>query len=438
MSDPLAMDPVRRLLRRFGDAQWKVSAQKLLGANLLAQIINLVFIPVLTRIYPPTDYAVLATLMAISVILSLVAALGFDYAVPIVDDDDQATCLTQAGACSAIGVAAAVSLAALTIPAEHLVPVLGDRLAATVPWAIGLIVLSASLSTTLEALQIRHRRVDVIGWARVAQACVGVTTQIGLGLVGAGAAGLVIGYGLFLLTPAVVHIAYLAATRQLRLHGPKRVWEAASSNRKYLHYTAPEALFNALSVHGPFMIISYFGSTPVIAAHLSLGLRLLQAPSFLVAKIGSQLVQGSARNWHTGGSLADNSRKIALGLGAIGVVAGVPAIILAPLLATPVFGPEWTGVGWVIAMLVPGVVLHMVSFPLIPVAYLKGQNAGIMILTASTAVFRNGLCAIALASGGFATAVAFSGGAIVQYAILTAYLYRLSRAVRHTEYKNVE
>ena len=438
MSRSTYRDTLKWVQHRFGDAQWKVNAQKLLGANLLAQAINLAFIPLLTRIYPPADYAVLATLMAVAVIGSLVAALGFDYAIPIVEDDEEAISLTQAAVYSALGLTIPIGIAACFLDPELLSPVLGSQLAEWAPWVIGFIIFAGSLSTTLEAFQIRHKRVGIVGWARVSQACVGIGSQIGLGLAGFGALGLVIGYALFLVTPGIIHIVYLGLTRNLTLSRWSAVRSAASAHRKYLHYTAPEALFNALSVYGPFMIISYFGSDPVITAHISLALRLLQAPSFLVAKIGSQLVQGSVRDWQRAGSVAANSRKICLGLSVLGVVGGVPVILLAPPLAGPILGPEWTGIGWVIAMLVPGVILHMISFPLIPIAYLRGQNANMMLLTSTAAILRNGLCALALPSGGLAVAVAFSGGAVVQYAILTAYLFKLSRTISKTDTQNAK
>jgi O-antigen/teichoic acid export membrane protein len=402
-------------------------AAKLLGTNLLAQLITLAMIPVLTRIYPPADYAILAGLMAVVMIGSLMAALGFDYAIAVEPDDRQANCLTLLACGAALFVSALILVASLLAQTQMLHPLLGTETSATMPWLLAVAIFAASLSTTFEALQVRYKQFGIVGWARVAQATLGLGAQILFGLNGEGERGLVLGYFVFMSVPAAIHCAHLLRTGRLYKAKSSELLNSARINRRYVFFTAPEALLNAASVHGPILLIATMSADPVMAAHISMSMRLLQAPSFLVAKIASQLLQGSIRQWESTGEVSVRSKALLRTLLFASVIAGTPAAILAPAVAPWLLGTAWADIGWVLSILLPGVLLHMVSFPLIPVAYLNKRNARLMQITAGAALLRVSLAVAFIDHAGLAVAIAFGSGALLQYAVLTMFLYRVSQ-----------
>jgi O-antigen/teichoic acid export membrane protein len=402
--------------------EWRRDVQVLLGSSVLSQIFVLAAIPFVTRIYTPESYAVLATLMAISVIGGLAAPLGFDFAVPVVREKDVAISLSTFGLISAGLIGTGVAVIATIMPLKVMIMLLGAQVGGEYPWLVGAPIVLTAWSAILEALQVRRRAFRAIGMARVVQAFVGVFAQIALGLAGWGTVGLVLGYILMLAVPCLFHAASLWSPNLVGTVKWRNITKDIKSQRQYFQYTAPEAFSNAVAVHGPILLIGLYNDAAALVAHLSLAIRLLQAPSYLVAKAGSQIIQGSMHHWERQGQLNIKIKNIAMRYAKVGALLGLAVAIIAPIAAVPILGESWKLTGWTISLLVPSIVLYLVSYPLISIGYLKNNNKSMLGLTLVSAMMRMSLCAVALPHGDAAILVAFAGGAAVQYALLVVFL----------------
>jgi O-antigen/teichoic acid export membrane protein len=392
-----------------------------------SQVVTLAAIPFLTRVYPPEIFAVLATLMAVSVIFGLVAPLGFDFAVPVVREHNVAVSLAAGGIIVTGVVALCVAVTASIIPAEMTKMLLGASFTDRSPWLVGVPVALTAWGTILEALQVRRRAFSNIGIARLLQAIAGVATQIGLGLNGWGASGLILGYILMLLVPCVFHSISLRLVNKNVGVEWGQITRHLKRHRHFAQFTAPEAFFNAVAVHGPILLLGLGNVASAVIAYLNLSSRLLQAPSYLIAKTGSQIIQGSMHEWERQGELDLRIKKIAMRYAQGGLLVGAIVAALAPFCAGLILGESWDQAGWVISLLVPSVVLYMVSFPLISIGYLKNRNKEMLLLTFGSAMLRLILCALALPHGDAMILFAFTGGAVAQYAFLTLYMISLAR-----------
>lgn len=67
-----------------------LSVGVLAGGTGLSQAIMLAMSPVLTRIYSPTDFSMLAAYTALTSILSVAACLRFDIAIPLPEAEHEA------------------------------------------------------------------------------------------------------------------------------------------------------------------------------------------------------------------------------------------------------------------------------------------------------------------------------------------------------------
>ncbi|MDC4533125.1 polysaccharide biosynthesis protein, partial [Acinetobacter baumannii] len=65
----------------------------LVGGTAFAQLVGLICLPILTRLYSPEDYAVLGIYVAIVSILSVIACLRLEIAIPIPEKDAEAKSL---------------------------------------------------------------------------------------------------------------------------------------------------------------------------------------------------------------------------------------------------------------------------------------------------------------------------------------------------------
>src|SRR5690625_2915727 len=59
------------------------------GGSIAIQVLNIIFSPIITRIYPPEEYGVMAILSSILMILSF-PSFGYELAIPIEKKDNKA------------------------------------------------------------------------------------------------------------------------------------------------------------------------------------------------------------------------------------------------------------------------------------------------------------------------------------------------------------
>ena len=160
----------------------------LASGTAMGQLLLVLALPVLTRLYSPADYGALAVYSATLTVLLVLVSLRFEVAIPLPEDDQ------VAGSLLALSL---LSLAAVTLVVSVLVWLTGDALVARakVPalrpylWLIPIGLAGGGAFQALSYWAIRRRAFGRIARAKVSQGVGQVATQIGLGLAGAGAPG---------------------------------------------------------------------------------------------------------------------------------------------------------------------------------------------------------------------------------------------------------
>src|SRR5690606_24663663 len=74
-------------LNTLRNKPFAAAVAKLVSGTLGAQLIGIAALPVLSRLYTPSDFKALAVYTAIVSILSVVACLRFDFAIPLPKSD---------------------------------------------------------------------------------------------------------------------------------------------------------------------------------------------------------------------------------------------------------------------------------------------------------------------------------------------------------------
>ena len=76
----------------------------LAGGTAFSQLVALLVLPLLTRIYTPEDFTVLATYASILSLMTVIACLRFEIAIPIPKENDSAINLLALSVLSVIGI----------------------------------------------------------------------------------------------------------------------------------------------------------------------------------------------------------------------------------------------------------------------------------------------------------------------------------------------
>jgi O-antigen/teichoic acid export membrane protein len=161
------------------------------------QMVSILLSPILTRLYSPQEFGILSVYAAILAILVVVASLRYELALPLVRSDSDALNLMAICLCALVLTTMAMGLVSFAIPdhvLEALWPLPLTSLSMTLYrglliagyWCLGVYFIALYMATRAGAFR-------AIAKTRLAQGVVGPLSQIGLGLLGAGAPGLLVG-----------------------------------------------------------------------------------------------------------------------------------------------------------------------------------------------------------------------------------------------------
>ena len=267
----------------------------MLVGTALGQAASVLLSPALTRIYTPDQFGYLGVYAAVLTILGVVAALGIDQAIPIASSIDELANLLASSAIALACTTIVVSLAVWLLPdslfgALWLCPLASYRILVPIGFAcVGGYYVMVAAATRLSAF--RH-----IAWTRISQGLSGPIAQIVLGLSGAGAPGLAIGF-IVGQSCGTGMILSQVLTAEPRL-GPSVSWRGIwGVMLRYAKFPLFASWSRILEMAGSgsvlFLVFSAFYS-PEIAGYMFLTERVIARPLLIVSTSLLQVFTGEA------------------------------------------------------------------------------------------------------------------------------------------------
>lgn len=313
--------------------------------TVLAQIIGLLVLPLLTRLFRPEAFGAYQLFVSIVSILLVVASLRYEFALLRVEDE--AECETILALCFCTNLVVSVLAGVAIMLFNRLVPALWPPL----PFG-GLLVTACLLAWGIGqysfSLAMRRQAFSATSNAKVAQSLSYFGVAAGIGAVAPSAGGLIVAD---IAGRAANALYLLVAIRDLvgraaRAFSIRRVIDAARLYRQYPLLAAPSGLLGALT--GTLSSILMYG---IFSASLSGQFALVERSVVLPLSAAiltiAQVYQGqfSERIRNRSAALGhDYGRLIAT----LGLLACVPALILiaaGPALFAFVFGEQWRQAG---------------------------------------------------------------------------------------------
>lgn len=357
----------------------------LVGATALAQVIQLLATPILTRIYSPVFFAPFQVFASLASVLAVVATLRYEMAIVIADNEKHARVLMTIAAGIATLIALLSGLALIIADSTGFISA-GWIFIAGIP----AYVLASGLQQSGNNWSIRngtfHRNVA----ARIA----GSVTQASVGLILGGLGFL--SSGLML---SMISAQFVAAGLLIRnaIESPRK-WVASlrSSDGKVLlreynkfpRFNTPHALLDVLQDHGIVFLFGIFFPGSLLAFY-GQAFRLLKAPvGFVGSAIHQVFFPDFTRRWQAGDDLRPVVRKFYLTL----FFLGLPFFGTLAWFSVPVFtwflGAEWSGVGEVAAILMPWLFLNFIASPLSSLPIIASSQGTAVFLASMEFVLR--------------------------------------------------
>lgn len=363
-------------LRKDGFLQ---SVGVLSGGIGLAQVVVVAASPIITRLYNPGDLGVLSAFAAILGIVLIGACLRFERAIPLAVSTREYVALVWAS--SGVMLANAGILAVVVwLVGDAVVRLMSVPELAPYLWMLPLGLVFAGLYELLTYVAVRKLDYRLLSRTKLIQGVGMAATQVGLGLIGLGPAGLIVGdiVGRSLGIRSVARSA-----RELWRYRPKRIATLSAVCTKHWRfpaYATPSGLLNRSASLAPNLLFLSLYS-PEVAGLVYLAERTVVGPlSFLgrsVAKVFFGYAAEAYRQEQGGvARLVDSTamRLFIIGGLPIGLIA-----LLGPALFRTVFGPEWTESGLYVRYMAVPLLLQFAIGPLLQTLFVI-ERQGRMVL----------------------------------------------------------
>ncbi|WAI01172.1 oligosaccharide flippase family protein [Methanogenium organophilum] len=331
----------------FDSQSFAKDVLKLVTGTTFAQIIIVLSSPVLTRLYGPEAFGLLAIFTSIMGIIGIIACVRYELAIMLPDDDREAANLL--GIC----LLCAVMVSILTIPifyfgGDFLISLLQAPDLAPYLIIIPLFVFVNGVFLSLNYWNSRTKLFGRLSIANIISSVTGTGVKLGAGLAGYTTGGSLIGANLIgsSVSTAVLGGQIWRDDRVLLRESIswKKMLEGLKRYKKFPLIDSGSALLNTLSWHLPTFILAAFFS-PVIVGYYSLGFMVLQLPMTLIGGSISQVFFQQASVEYRSGDLASFVETISEVLLKVGLLPMLIVGIVGPDIFSVVFGSAWEEAG---------------------------------------------------------------------------------------------
>lgn len=336
----------------------------LVGGTAFAQALMVLVLPLLTRLYTPEDFSVLAVYTSILAIISVTACLRLEIAIQLPQQDGDAANLLVLALCSSAGFAGLSALIVALFPSQIITLVAQPKMAPFL-WLLPLGIWLSSSYAALQFWTTRKKRFVIVAKTRMTQAVGGAGTQVGMGWAGVAPLGLVLGqminsgagiYGLARDAWKNDRIALKSVT----CAGMRRTF---CEYERFPRYSTLESLANSASIQMPIIVIAALAAGPE-AGVLLLASRVMIAPMALIGNAVSQVYFSRAADELRAGTLGEFTASITGGLVKTGVGPLLFIGIIAPVVFPMIFGAQWQRTGDIVAWMTGWFAMQFLASPI--------------------------------------------------------------------------
>lgn len=367
------------LIKRIKSSHFAKSVAILFSGTVIAQAIPIAVSPILTRIYRPDEFGLLAIYAACVTVLSVIATMRFELAITLPDNHLDAANLVMLTlkVCTLIS---ALLFVPITLFGRDMAVALGHERLAFWLYLLPLSVLASGVFSTLQFWYNRLSQYKTIAVNRVQQSLLTAGTQISFGLSKV-SGGLLIGSVFANLT----FTSWIG--RKLWEHN-KTLFKQTNSQaqlqlaRRYSShpkYIAPSQLIGVTAQQIPLLIISTVYSLAA-TGFFSLAFRLVSLPTTLVASaIGDVYRQKIAEEYNQKGEFRTIFLKTLIATSSLALLPSLVLYASAPTLFALLFGESWRIAGEYAQILIISAYVQFIFTPIDKGALVVGANRYIFI-----------------------------------------------------------
>jgi O-antigen/teichoic acid export membrane protein len=402
-----------------------------MAGTVLAQTVALVSAPVLTRLYLPEHFGVVAVFISIVSVLSVISCLQYEIAVVLPKSEEKSQNL--------IAICLALNFK-ISLILMFIVPYVSEQVELWVQvkgigaflYLVPVVVFANGLERTFRHWFTRKKSFAFIAKMRVILplSANGIKIAAGL-LVGSSALWIIMGdiIGMFIVA-AIFAIAFMKNYYQQFKNSITRreIWAVAQEYNKFPKYHSFTRFMNALSANLPAILFAFFFSFEFVG-YYALARKILTKPIQLVSEsVRSVFFQRAAEIRGKGGNPKSEFVKTTVALAAVSVVPFSIIMIWGEWIFSVIFGAEWAIAGFYAKLLSPWLFLMFINPPASQVILVEQKLFFLLILQILLLSFRSlaVLCGYYISPDPWVAVALLSSVGVIVNLILILYAYKLT------------
>ena len=409
-------------LNRLRGSEFLRNVTILASGTAVAQCVTVVATPLLTRLYLPSDFGVLALLLAIVAPPAMIAGLRYELAIVLPKREDEAANLFLLTA--AIVVAFSIlSLIVVLLWSQAIADALGEPSLAPLVWLLPVAVVLAGFQGAAEGWITRRKAFSLLSASSVLRSLTTIALQVGGGLIGGGAKVLFLSrvVGSAIVTAIVVQRLVYRDGRRIRAAASLLSMKTmACLHWRFVAFNVPSTVLNAISGTAPVLLLTYYFDA-VAAGLFFLCYRLLEMPRDLIGTaVRRVFFQRAADEHNHGRNLRPTFVKLTVALLAVALGPAVVLAALGPMLFALVFGPEWERAGAYAQWLIIPWATAFCTVPAVTLFFVLKLQAASLAIEVIAILLRVGAVALGAKLGDDMTAIALfaMAGVIINLTII--------------------
>ncbi|WP_035531768.1 lipopolysaccharide biosynthesis protein [Halobacillus kuroshimensis] len=338
----------------------------LAGGTAFAQVLSFLLIPIITRIYSPEEYGILAVYVSVLGLISILGSMNYELAIPIAENEKKA--INVLGLSLIILSISFVLLVVLVIfVGDPILIMLNNETLIDYKLLIPIGFFLLGVYNILKQWAIRRKAFKGITKTKYIQAILQNITTIGLGTLGVGGIGLLLGKMVGQSSGISTLMSPLLRREKELFNKIKKrylLWAAKRYN-KFPLYTTPRRYLGDITIVLPVLFItSIYGSEEV--GLFGLANSVVQIPMTLIgASVSDVYYAESAKLRGTNpAKLKKLSHKLLRNLIFIGIIPLILLVLFGPYLFSFVFGNQWSEAGVYASLLSLSVFSRLVFKPI--------------------------------------------------------------------------
>lgn len=386
---------------------------KLAGGTAGGQLIFILISPILTRLYTPQSFGVLATFTAILALINAVSTLRYELAIPVPEDDEESQDLLWICGVLLILSTGLTALGVVFLGNQSSI-LFGEPAPTPLLWLLPVGVLLSGFYRSMTFWAIRRKQFNLLVKSKITQSLFGAVANLGLATWGP--VGLILGE---IVRQSAGGIEIFFNSRKQffsSLVTLKRLSQLFMRYSNFGMYSSPAGLINMAGIQLPIIILSStFG--PQLLGQLALAQKVLLVPAGLIGVSASKVFLAKAPESFREGNLEALLTRTSRKLLVYSFITAIPIAILGPLMITFSFGESWSMSGIIIVILLP-VYIAQLSVSSVSTAFIAiEKNKSELIAQAFQAIFRvlPVLLAVAYGLNFIQSLIVFSAGSFVGY-----------------------